>query len=154
MENKGQLSLEYMLFFLISLIILSVITLPLMADSLEDVNDMTSGVEAKDLLVEISNAVKIINSMDDSSKKTISVKAPQNLTIYSSTSSNKYYLYTYITLSDNSSKRVQVSVPKRVCFNNRTNYYYVRLREGYYYNVEVSCIKSSTNESFINVNFN
>ncbi|RAP47558.1 MAG: hypothetical protein BZ135_01970 [Methanosphaera sp. rholeuAM6] len=151
MDNKGQLALEYLLIFFIFIIILSVISIPLLTDSIESTEDMTKAVETKNFLTEIQKNVKLIYSLDVGSKRTFSVYVPCDMNLNSNFTS--YNVRTTLTLSDNTRKTISVDMPCKVSFNGNINYYYVSLKKGWYYNTEVKWYTSSSGERSINVNF-
>ena len=153
MDSYGQLSLEYLLLFFISLIILSTISIPLLNISIDDTMDVTKSVETKEALTEISKNVKLLYSLDDDSKKTVSIYIPANFTLYSTNSSGRYYLYTTLNLSDSSDKTVKVEVPCKVSFNGNANHYYSSLKNRWYYNAEFKWITSSNGQRSVNINF-
>ena len=56
-DNKGQISIEYMLIFAVSLILLIVFTLPLLQFGLENTMDVSQSLNAKSELSKLSNAI-------------------------------------------------------------------------------------------------
>lgn len=155
MDNNGQLSLEYLLIFFVSIIILSIISIPLVYDTMDNINDIKKTVEVKNSLTEIANNVHIIYSTDYCTKKTVPIQIHDNMTIYCNNASknNNYYIYSYVKLSDNSSKKVIVQVPTKVSFKGNSKYYYNKLYERWYYNTEFKWIKSSTGNYNIDIYF-
>ena len=153
MDIKGQIALEYLLIFFVFIIILSVISIPLLTDSIETTDDMTNSVMTKSFLTEVQKNVKLIDSLDVGSKHTFSVLVPSNMTLYYNNEYGKHYISTTLKLSDNTKKTIKVEVPCKVSFNSNVNYYYVTLKKGWYYNVEVKYLTSSNGERNINVNF-
>lgn len=152
MDCKAQVSLEFLLIFFISLIILSVISIPLTYDTINTVNDIKSSTEVKNTLVELSNNVNIVYSSGYGSKKTISVNVPSKMNIYYKSVNKKHYLYSYVILSDNTKKEVSTQVPCKVSFNGKSSYYYTSLKKGWYYDTEIKWIYSS-DEYCMNINF-
>lgn len=57
-EDKGQVSLEYLLIFAISLMILMIFTLPLTQQAIENTIDVSDSLNAKSELSKISMAIK------------------------------------------------------------------------------------------------
>lgn len=153
MDKRGQFALEYLLIFFILLIILSAISIPLLHESIESTNDLTDSVKVKSLLTEIQKNVKFIYSLDVDSRRTISVYVPKDMVLYHTVRGDKHYLYTTLTLSDGTKKRIEVEMPCKVSFNNNSNHYYSSLNNRWYYNVEVKWIESGDGEKSINVIF-
>ena len=56
-ESSGQISLEYILIFAISLMVLMLFTLPLAEESIKDTADVSDSLNAKYELSKISQAV-------------------------------------------------------------------------------------------------
>lgn len=153
MDRRGQVAMEYMLIFFIVLIILSTISVPLVTDEINNVNDVASSVKAKNMLVNIAGTVNMVYSSDYGSMRTISVDCPIKSRVYYKSISNKHYIYTYVLLSDNSTKEMRVQVPCKVSFNNNPSYYYSYLNKRWYYNTEVKWINSSKGYDSVNVYF-
>ncbi len=153
MQSKGQISLEYLLVIFIMIIILTVITIPLVIDSLEKTNDITTVLKVKDSMVEVANAIKIVSSSPFGTKKTISVNIPMDMKIFYNSVSDRNYIKSNIKLSDGYSKAVTVEVPCKVTFNGNSNNYYASLHERWYYNTSVQWIYANDGSSSINVNF-
>lgn len=153
MDKKGQIALEYLLIFFILLIIMATISIPLLHDSIEYTNDLTDSVKVESLLTEIRKNVRLVNSLDIDSKRTVSVYVPEDLVLYHTVKSGKNYLYTTLTLSDGTKKRIELEMPCKVSFNNNSNHYYSSLKNRWYYNTEIKCIESGDGEKSINVMF-
>lgn len=153
MEDNGQVAVEYLLIFFISVIILSIISVPLVITSIEDLNDVKDTMEVKNTLIELSNTARIIYSSDYGSMKTVSVKSPSDMNIYYKYVGGNHYIYSYVTLSSGKRKEVRVQTPCRISFNNKSTYYYVNLHNRWYYNTEVKWINSSTGVMSVNIYF-
>ena len=70
-EDKGQVSLEYLLIFAVSIILLIVFTLPLAEIGLEKTLDVSNTLNAKGELSKLSNAVSQVYGEGQGSKQTI-----------------------------------------------------------------------------------
>lgn len=127
--------------------------MPLLSDSVETTNDITNTIEVKNTLNVLSKNIKIINSLDSSSRMNISINVPSDMIIYSSSSNNKNYIYTTVTLSNGTKKRVQVEVPCKISFNGNVNHYYSSLKKRWYYNTEISVLSSDNGQKNVNINF-
>lgn len=153
MDKIGQIALEYLLIFFVVLIIISTVTIPFLYDSIESTNDISSSVKVKSLFTEIQKNVKIIYSLDIDSKRTISLYVPEDMVLYHTTRNGKNYIYTTITLSDESKKRIELEMPCKISFNGNSNHYYSSLKNRWYYNTEVKWVESTSGERSININF-
>ncbi|OED29857.1 hypothetical protein [Methanosphaera sp. WGK6] len=153
MDKYGQIAVEYLLIFIISMIILSIISIPLCIDEIDDISDIKNTVEVKNTLIELSNNVRMIYSSDYGSSKVISIKCPVDMKIYYRLVSGNHYLYSYVDLSDDETKEVRVLVPCKISFNGKSTYYYVSLKNRWYYNTEIKWINSSTGERSVNIYF-
>ncbi len=152
MDFKGQVALEYLMIFFVLLVVFSAITLPLILNSLETVNEVECAIETKSFLVELQRNVKLVHSMDVDSKRSLSVNVPCDLKLFYQVYSGKGYLSATLTFSDNSRKVLRVEVPCEVSFNGHANNHYVSLKKSWYYNVEVRYVNSS-GVGCVNVNF-
>ncbi len=70
-EDKGQVSLEYLLIFAVSIILLIAFTLPLAEIGLEKTLDVSNTMNAKGELSKLSNAVSQVYGEGQGSKQTI-----------------------------------------------------------------------------------
>lgn len=74
MEDEiGQVALEYILIFAISLILLIVFTLPLAENSIENTLDVSDAMEAKSNMAKISQAVMQVYGEGQGSRHTVNV---------------------------------------------------------------------------------
>ena len=81
-DNKGQVSLEYLLIFAISIAILIVFTLPLLENTIEDTFDVSDALEVKYDLSKITHAIKKVYGEGQGSKETVSITASNEFKIY------------------------------------------------------------------------
>ena len=70
-DNKGQISLEYLLIFAVSLILLIAFTLPLLEFGLENTMDLSNSLNAKSELSKLSNAISQVYGEGQGSRQTI-----------------------------------------------------------------------------------
>ncbi len=70
-DNGGQISLEYLLIFSVSFIILIVFTLPLLEESMNDTFDVSDSIKTKSDLSKIANAIRQVYGEGQGSKKTV-----------------------------------------------------------------------------------
>ncbi|RAP53642.1 MAG: hypothetical protein BZ138_00235 [Methanosphaera sp. rholeuAM270] len=153
MDTKGQIALEYLLMFFVVLIIISTITIPLLYSGIETADDLAEGVKVKSMLTEISKNVQLISVLDDNSKRSVSIYVPGDLVLYYRLHDNRHYIYTTLTLSDSSRRKIEVEVPCKVSFNNNSNHYYSSLKNRWYYNVEIKWVESADGQRSVNVGF-
>lgn len=80
-ENNGQVSLEYLLIFAISIAILIVFTLPLTQQVIEDTVDVSNVLDVKNDLSEITQAIEKVYGEGQGSKKTVYIISPNKINI-------------------------------------------------------------------------
>lgn len=81
MENRGQISLEYILIFAISLIILMVFTLPLAEESIKNTLDVSDSLDIKYEQSKIVHAIKQVYGEGQGSKKTVNIQSPKKIKV-------------------------------------------------------------------------
>lgn len=72
-ENTAQVSLEYLLIFSISLIILIAFTVPLLKQSMDNTFDVSDSLKAKSDLSKIAQAIRQVYGQGQGSKQTVTV---------------------------------------------------------------------------------
>lgn len=104
-ENNGQISLEYLLIFAISLIVLIAFTLPLAEIALENTLDVSNSLNVKNELSKLSNAINQVHGEGQGSKQTIylSLNEPINVKL-----SNTYLVGAYI-MHDGKTKEIKIN---------------------------------------------
>ena len=80
-EDKGQVSLEYLLIFAVSIILLIVFTLPLAEIGLEKTLDVSNTLNAKGELSKLSNAVSQVYGEGQGSKQTIYMDLDKSINV-------------------------------------------------------------------------
>jgi uncharacterized protein (UPF0333 family) len=96
MDNKGQLSAEYLFIILVFLIILAVVTIPLMGKTIDASNDVSKVSDAKIAITSIINAADIVYANGPASKRTLDLYIPQNTNL----NMNGKSIAMIVTLSD------------------------------------------------------
>lgn len=93
-ENNGQVSLEYLLIFAVSIILLIAFTLPLAEISIENTMDVSNSLNVKSELSKLSNAISLVYSEGQGSKQTVymTLDEPVNVKISNSYLSSNYKL--------------------------------------------------------------
>lgn len=102
-EDKGQVSLEYLLIFAISLMILMIFTLPLTQQAIENTIDVSNSLNAKSELSKISLAIKEVYGEGQGSMHTVNLDSNIKLKI---TITDKY-AYCNLKLKSKDSKQIK-----------------------------------------------
>lgn len=104
-DDKGQISLEYLLIFAVSLIILIAFTLPLVETALENTLDVSNSLNAKNELSKLSNAIGQVYAEGHGSKQTmyLSLNKAMNVKI-----SNSYLSGSYV-MHDGNTKEIRLN---------------------------------------------
>lgn len=104
-DNKGQISLEYMLIFAVALILLIAFTLPIAQFALENTLDVSNTLNAKSELSKMSNAISQVYSEGQGSKQTVYVSMDKSLNVKITNS----YMSTSFRLSDGKTKELKLN---------------------------------------------
>ena len=93
-EDKGQVSLEYLLIFAVSIILLIVFTLPLAEMAIENTMDVSDSLNVKAELSKLSDAITLVYSEGQGSKQTLYLTLDEaiNVKITNSYLSSSYKL--------------------------------------------------------------
>lgn len=102
-ENSGQVSLEYLLIFAISLMILMLFTLPLAEESIESTIDISDSLNAKSEMSKISQAVKEVYGEGQGSRHTVNVNLNKKIKITVTNS----HVSCNLKLKSNSNKQIK-----------------------------------------------
>ena len=103
MDKKGQVSLEYILIFAVSMMILMLFTLPITEQSIKDVMDVSDALNAKEELSKISVAIKKVYGEGQGSKQTLIIHSDKDIKIAIA----QDYLSCNLKLKDNSNKQIK-----------------------------------------------
>ena len=105
-DSKGQVSLEYLLIFSLSLIILIVFTLPMLEQTMDNTFDVSDSIKAKSDLSKISQAIKEVYGDGQGSKQTVylDIDKPVKIDITNNHVSSK------IKLKNNKQKEIKINV--------------------------------------------
>lgn len=105
-DDKGQLSLEFLLIFSISLIILILFTIPFSNIAIETVTDISDSINIKSEMIELKNSINSVYSEGQSSKRTlfIDVNKETELIIKDGV------IYCNLNLNNNKTKNIEVSI--------------------------------------------
>lgn len=104
-DNKGQISLEYLLIFAVSLILLIAFTLPIAEFGLHETLDVSNSLNAKAELSKLSDAISLVYSEGQGSKQTLylNMDNPAGVKITNS------YISTSLKLSDGRIKSLKLN---------------------------------------------
>lgn len=72
-DNGGQISLEYLLIFSVSLIVLIAFTLPLLEESMDNTFDVSDSIKTKSDLSKMAQAIKQVYGEGQGSRKTVTL---------------------------------------------------------------------------------
>ena len=103
-ENKGQVSLEYLLIFAISIIILTAFTLPLTEFALEKTLDTSNTLNAKGELSKLSNAITQVYGEGEGSRQTLHLTLDESINVKVTSS----YLSTSYIMKDGTKKQLKL----------------------------------------------
>jgi uncharacterized protein (UPF0333 family) len=80
-DSKGQVALEYILIFAVSLILLVVFTMPLTEQTIENTLDVSDAMDAKSDLSRMSEAISEVYGQGQGSKQTVNVVLSKDLKV-------------------------------------------------------------------------
>lgn len=104
-EGRGQISLEYLIIFTVSLILLCVFTLPLLEFEIENTLDISDTLKMKSDIFKLSSAISQVYSEGQGCKQTVIVQLDNPIRI----NVGKNYLSCNLKLNDNSKKLIKSS---------------------------------------------
>ena len=102
LDNKGQLSLEYVLSSMIVILIISLISVPILLTAMDYSNDIIDSINAKSELSKITDAIDFCYSSGKGSKRIVYVDLNRNVDIRLYNDGNKGFASIDLNLSDNS----------------------------------------------------
>ena len=109
-DNRAQISLEYILIFSISLIVLMIFTLPLAEDSIKNTLDVSDSLNAKYELSAIAQAIREVYGEGHGSKRTISLDSDNKIKV----SISDRYISCNLKLKSNSYKQIRESFKSNI----------------------------------------
>ena len=104
-EDRGQVALEYLLIFAVSLIILIIFTMPLTEIVIEDTFDVSDSLKVKSQMMDVSQAIRQVYGEGQGSKQTVHIVSSKDLTFNVANS----YISSNLKLKDGSNKNFKVS---------------------------------------------
>lgn len=102
-DSKGQVSLEYLLIFAVSLMVLLLFTLPLTEQSIEDTTDLADALDTKEELSKLTVAIKKVYGEGQGSKQTLKIHSDKNIKITIA----QDHISCNLKLKDNSNKQIK-----------------------------------------------
>lgn len=100
--NKGQLSLEYVLSFMIVILIISLISVPILLTAMDYSNDILDSINSKSELSKITDAIDFCYASGKGSKRTVLVDFNRNVDIRLYNDGKNGLALINLNLSDNS----------------------------------------------------
>ena len=110
LDDRGQVSLEYILIFAVSLIILIAFTMPFLNETMSDTFDVSDSLKTKVDLSKIADAIKQVYGEGEGSKQTVSIDVykPVKIDVSNNQISSK------IKLNNNQYKVEKISVHSKL----------------------------------------
>jgi uncharacterized protein (UPF0333 family) len=105
MDNKGQLSVEYLLLLVVIFVVFGAMITYLIGPSIDSANDISRVSAASNAVNSIANAANLVYSNGPNSKRTLQVYIPDNTVItcnYTGWTSTNGSVNAYVTLSNGS----------------------------------------------------
>lgn len=102
LDNKGQLSLEYVLSSMIAILIISLISVPILLTAMDYSNDIIDSINAKSELSKITDAIDFCHASGKGSKRIVYVDLNRNVDIRLYNNDKKGFASIDLNLSDNS----------------------------------------------------
>jgi len=121
-EENGQMSFEYLLLFIISLILINVFILPMISTSIDSIDDLNTAYNTKSQMEELVTGINQVYASGSGSKRTVYLNMKKDSQI----DINNGILTGDVLLSDNSYKKVEVrsndlSLNNRITLNRGLN---------------------------------
>jgi len=88
LDNRGQISVEYLLLIVVILVVLGSITIPLIGKSIDASNDISYTSDAKIAVESVADAINLVYANGPGSKRTLNIRIPQNGMNFASTANN------------------------------------------------------------------
>ncbi|WP_458405337.1 class III signal peptide-containing protein [Methanobrevibacter sp.] len=104
-DNRGQISLEYLLIFTVSLILLIAFTLPLTQHTVQNTLDVSDTMDLKADMSKLAQAIETVYGQGQGSKQSVNINTKSSLKVNIANN----YASCNLKLKDGSSKSVKVS---------------------------------------------
>ena len=109
-ENRAQVSLEYLLIFAVSLIILIAFTMPLLVQTMDNTFDVSDSLKAKSDLSKIAQAIKQVYGEGQGAKQSVNVDISRPVRI----DIDSTHIKSNIKLKNGDNKAVQIDVKSKL----------------------------------------
>ncbi len=103
-DRRGQIALEYMLIFAVSLILLIVFTLPLTELTVQNTVDVSDTLDIKSDLSKVAQGIKTVYGQGQGSKQSVNVFSSKAFTLNIANN----YISATIKLKDGSTKNIKI----------------------------------------------
>ena len=100
-DNKGQLSLEYVLSSMIAILIITLISIPILLTAMDYSNDIIDSINSKSELSKITDAIDFCYASGKGSKRIVMVDFNRNVDIRFYNDGKKGFASISLNLSDN-----------------------------------------------------
>lgn len=107
-DNKGQLSLEYILSSMIVILIISLISVPILITAMDNYNDIIDSINCKSELSKITDAIDFCYASGKGSKRIVYVDFNHDVDINFNNDGENGLASVYLNLSD-TSKEIECS---------------------------------------------
>lgn len=138
LDDRGQISAEYLLLIVVILVILGSVTIPLITDSVRASNDISWTSDAKIAVESIADAVNVVYANGPGAKRTLNIHVPRDGMSFQNNTNN---IQLTAQLSDQN-KIVNADINYPISITQPT------LQSDTPYNVQVEWVRGN---SFINV---
>lgn len=105
-DNKGQLSLEYILSAMIVILIISLLSVPVLSLTMDYSNDIIDSINAKNELSKITDAIDFCYNSGKGSKRVVLIDFNRDVSIRFSNNAAGGIAYLNLNLSDGKSKEI------------------------------------------------
>lgn len=109
-ENRGQVSLEYLLIFSVSLIIIIAFTMPLLEQSMDATFDVSDSINVKSELSHLAQAIREVYGQGQGSKQTLTLDMDKSVKI--NVANN--HVSVKMKLKDNKNKEIRIDVKSKL----------------------------------------
>lgn len=106
MDNKGQLSLEYILSAMMVILLITLLSMPILSLTIDYSNDIVDSINAKSELSKITDAIDFCFNSGKGSKKTVLLDFNKDLSVRFSGNGKNGIAIVNLELSDGSSKEI------------------------------------------------
>lgn len=108
MDDKGQMSLEYILSSMIAILIISLISVPILLTAIDYSNDITDSIDSKYELTKITDAIDFCYASGKGSKRIVYVDFNQNADMKLSSDGKRGLASVILNLSNDS---IEITCP-------------------------------------------